>query len=86
MSGAHDHGHGVPAEGGHGRELAIVLGISSTVLVVEVIGALSSGSLALLADAGHMLTDVAGLGLALVAGGGGGRGNKKTTRQGVVHG
>jgi len=67
VSGAHDHGHGVPAEGGHGRELAIVLGISSTVLVVEVIGALSSGSLALLADAGHMLTDVAGLGLALVA-------------------
>jgi cobalt-zinc-cadmium efflux system protein len=47
--------------------LAIVLGISSTILVVEVVGAFLSGSLALLADAGHMLTDVAGLSLALVA-------------------
>jgi len=44
-----------------------VLGISSTILVVEVVGAFVSGSLALLADAGHMLTDVAGLTLALVA-------------------
>jgi cobalt-zinc-cadmium efflux system protein len=35
--------------------------------VVEVIGAVLSGSLALLADAGHMLTDVAGLSLALIA-------------------
>jgi cobalt-zinc-cadmium efflux system protein len=43
------------------------LGISSTILVVEVVGAFLSGSLALLADAGHMLTDVAGLSLALVA-------------------
>lgn len=45
----------------------MVLGISSTILVVEVIGAIVSGSLALLADAGHMLTDVVGLSLALVA-------------------
>jgi cobalt-zinc-cadmium efflux system protein len=59
--GSAEHGHG------HGRPLAIVLGISSTILVVEVVGALMSGSLALLADAGHMLTDVAGLSLALVA-------------------
>jgi cobalt-zinc-cadmium efflux system protein len=44
-----------------------VLGISSTILVVEIIGAVLSGSLALLADAGHMLSDVAGLSLALVA-------------------
>ena len=61
MLGSAEHGHG------HGRPLAIVLGISSTILVVEVVGALMSGSLALLADAGHMLTDVAGLSLALVA-------------------
>jgi cobalt-zinc-cadmium efflux system protein len=47
--------------------LALVLGISSAILAVEVTGALLSGSLALLADAGHMLTDVAGLSLALVA-------------------
>jgi cobalt-zinc-cadmium efflux system protein len=44
-----------------------VLGISGAILAVEVIGAVVSGSLALLADAGHMLTDVAGLSLALVA-------------------
>jgi cobalt-zinc-cadmium efflux system protein len=47
--------------------LAAVLGISATILIVEVIGAVISGSLALLADAGHMLTDVFGLGLALAA-------------------
>jgi cobalt-zinc-cadmium efflux system protein len=65
MSG-HDHDHGVAASG-HRRPLAVVLGISSAILVVEVIGALISGSLALLADAGHMLTDVVGLTLALIA-------------------
>ncbi len=47
--------------------LAAVLGITLTFLVVEVVGALLSGSLALLADAGHMLADVAGLSLALFA-------------------
>ena len=75
MSGGHRHGHGgghahdraVPAGSRHRRPLAIVLGISSTILVVEVVGAFVSGSLALLADAGHMVTDVAGLTLALVA-------------------
>jgi len=44
-----------------------VLIITVTVLFAEVIGALVSGSLALVADAGHMLTDVAGLTLAWVA-------------------
>jgi cobalt-zinc-cadmium efflux system protein len=63
----HAHGHAIAAGVGHRRPLAIVLGITSTILVVEVIGALWSGSLALLADAGHMLTDVAGLALALAA-------------------
>ena len=57
----------MPTGGGHRRPLAIVLGISATILVVEVVGAFISGSLALLADAGHMLTDVAGLSLALFA-------------------
>ena len=41
--------------------------LTLTVLVVEVVGAWISGSLALLADAAHMLTDVAGLTLGLVA-------------------
>jgi len=66
MSGEHGHSHALPA-GGHRRPLGIVLGISSVILVVEIVGAVLSGSLALLADAGHMLTDVAGLTLALVA-------------------
>ena len=44
-----------------------MLGLSVGVLVIELVGGLLSNSLALLADAGHMLTDVAGLGLALVA-------------------
>lgn len=64
-----DHSHSPPArEGaGHRRRLATVLGITTVVLLVEVVGAAISGSLALLADAGHMLTDVAGLSFALVA-------------------
>ena len=60
------HSHSPPGAG-HRRALAVVLGISGTILAVEVIGAFVSGSLALLADAGHMLTDVAGVSLALVA-------------------
>jgi len=43
------------------------MAISATILAAEVIGSVLSGSLALLADAGHMLSDVAGLGLALAA-------------------
>ncbi|WP_409331998.1 cation diffusion facilitator family transporter [Trujillonella humicola] len=69
MSGghSHDHDHGAADPAQHRRRLAIVLGLTATVLVVEVIGALISGSLALLADAGHMLTDSAGLAIALIA-------------------
>lgn len=66
MAGEHGHSHGAGLPDHRGR-LAVVLGIALTVLVVEVVGALLSGSLALLADAGHMLTDVAGLTLAFVA-------------------
>lgn len=51
----------------HRRRLIAVLGLTSVILVLEVIGAALSGSLALLADAGHMLTDVAGITLALLA-------------------
>lgn len=70
MSGAQGHGHGHDHASGlvdHRRRLAAVLAITVTVLVVEVVGAIASGSLALLADAGHMLTDVAGLTMAMVA-------------------
>jgi cobalt-zinc-cadmium efflux system protein len=51
----------------HRGRLAVVLILTTTALVVEVVGAAVSGSLALLADAGHALTDAAGLALALVA-------------------
>ena len=60
----HRHGHVVPD---HRGRLAAVLAITSCVLVAEVVGAVLSGSLALVADAGHMLTDVAGLSLAWFA-------------------
>lgn len=59
----HDHTAGLAD---HRGRLALVLGLTVTVLVAEVIGAIVSGSLALLADAGHMLTDVVGLSMALV--------------------
>src|ERR1035437_6874947 len=51
----------------HRGRLRTVLIVTLTVLIAEVIGAAVSGSLALLADAGHMLSDVAGLTLAWVA-------------------
>ena len=50
----------------HRGRLALVLAITGIVFLVEVVGGLLSGSLALLADAGHMLTDATGLVLALV--------------------
>jgi cobalt-zinc-cadmium efflux system protein len=63
MAGDHDHS----AAGTHRGRLAAVFAITLAVLVVEVVGAVLSGSLALLADAGHVLTDGAGIGLALLA-------------------
>ncbi len=63
----HDHGHSGSEDAVHGRRLVLVLLITATVLTLEVVGALVTGSLALLADAGHMLTDSAGLVLALLA-------------------
>jgi cobalt-zinc-cadmium efflux system protein len=45
----------------------IVFGITVVILVAEVAGAVASGSLTLLADAGHMLTDAGGIGLSLLA-------------------
>jgi cobalt-zinc-cadmium efflux system protein len=65
----HGHGHAHAATGGpvSRRPLAVALAITSVIFVVEVVGAWISGSLALLADAGHMLTDVAGLTMAVVA-------------------
>jgi cobalt-zinc-cadmium efflux system protein len=61
------HGPGASAGGRNRRRLLVVLGVTATVLVVEVVGAAVTGSLALLADAGHMFTDVAGILLAVLA-------------------
>ncbi len=52
---------------GHRLRLAIVLAITCAILAVEVVGAFVSGSLALLADAGHMATDAGGIALSLLA-------------------
>jgi cobalt-zinc-cadmium efflux system protein len=60
-------GFEMTAAGEHRKRLIVVLVITGAVLFAEVIGGLISGSLALLADAGHMLTDSAGLMLALIA-------------------
>jgi cobalt-zinc-cadmium efflux system protein len=66
---SHDHDHNVhrrlPSVLAT-RRLMLVLGLTATFLVVEVLGGIISGSLALLADAGHMATDVAALTLATV--------------------
>ncbi len=71
MGVGHGHGHGggtaVTEAGAHRHRLAVVLGITTTVLVVEIVGAVVSGSLALLADAGHLLTDATGVALTLLA-------------------
>jgi cobalt-zinc-cadmium efflux system protein len=61
----HDHSH--TARGLASRRLGFVLALTLAFLAVEVAAGLLTGSLALLADAGHMLTDVAGLVLALAA-------------------
>lgn len=61
---AHEHSHGGTA---NRTRLVIAFMITSTVLAAEIIGAMWTGSLALLVDAGHMLTDAGGLGVALLA-------------------
>jgi cobalt-zinc-cadmium efflux system protein len=63
--GGHDHGHGHLHAHTDARGLRIALVLTAVFLVAEVVGGLLSNSLALLADAGHMLTDVAALALSL---------------------
>jgi cobalt-zinc-cadmium efflux system protein len=62
--GGHGHSHG---SGANRSRLTIAIAIVATVLVVEVIGAFFTGSLSLFADAGHMLSDLIGLVIALIA-------------------
>lgn len=69
----HDHGHGHGHDHDHShvpnspRRLLAVVALTTTIFLAEAIGGWLTGSLALLADAGHMLTDAAGLIMALVA-------------------
>lgn len=64
---AHDHQHDGSAEGANARRLAITLGLVLLYMGVEVVGGLIADSLALLADAGHMLSDAGALALTLLA-------------------
>ncbi len=61
------HDHSTELRGADKRSLALALVLITGYMFVEVIGGLLSGSLALIADAGHMLTDAASIGLALTA-------------------
>jgi cobalt-zinc-cadmium efflux system protein len=67
----HSHGHGHDhhphGDGLNARRLAVVLVLTAIYMVAEAVGGWVSHSLALLADAGHMLSDVAALGLSLFA-------------------
>jgi cobalt-zinc-cadmium efflux system protein len=64
---AHPHAAVRGAERGRERRLAAVLVLAAAYMLAEVAGGLWTGSLALLADAGHMLADVAALALSLFA-------------------
>ncbi|MDM7830101.1 cation diffusion facilitator family transporter [Cellulomonas edaphi] len=63
----HDHDHAPPGVGEHRARLAVAFGITTAILVAQAVGALITGSLALLVDTAHMLTDAGGLLLALFA-------------------
>ena len=71
---AHEHEHGGHAGHAHGvsadadsRKLALALALLLGFMLLEVVAGIAAGSLALLSDAGHMLTDAAAIGLSLVA-------------------
>jgi cobalt-zinc-cadmium efflux system protein len=66
----HGHSHGVPvgsAASAHRGRLLLAALVTAVFLAVEVVTALATGSLTLLSDAGHMVTDLAGLLLAYAA-------------------
>lgn len=63
---SHDHDRVQAGSTGRAR-LAVALGITVAVLLAEVVGAILTGSLALVVDAAHMLTDAGGLAIALTA-------------------
>ena len=68
MAHSHSHeNHHETARGKNTRALAVTLALTSSFTVAEVVGGLLTGSLALLADAGHMLSDNLSLAVALFA-------------------
>src|SRR5437764_8662672 len=78
MAGGHAHGEGVdrgasarPAlaarRAENRRRMILAAGVNALLFVAGIVGGLVTGSLALLADAGHVLSDLGAIGLALVA-------------------
>lgn len=67
MTRTHEHAHAGTLSAHRQRVLRFALYANATYMFAEVAGGIVFGSLALLADAAHMLSDVAGLGIALVA-------------------
>ncbi|HET9938629.1 MAG TPA: cation diffusion facilitator family transporter [Gaiella sp.] len=63
----HAHGHAHDHRSASRRALAIVLALTLGMTLLEIVGGVWTGSLALLADAGHMFSDTFAIGLALVA-------------------
>lgn len=70
MGAGHDHGPGAGAAGQPGdyrRKLWIAFGITATIVVAQAVGSVVTGSLALLTDTAHAITDASGLLVALIA-------------------
>jgi cobalt-zinc-cadmium efflux system protein len=63
----HHHGHHAPSASADRRWLRVALALIAGFMAIEVAAGLLAGSLALLSDAAHMLTDAASIGLALFA-------------------
>ncbi len=62
----HGHNHAIPDTRDSRKRVALAAVLTFTFMIVEVVGGIISGSLALLADAAHMLTDAGSLGLAWI--------------------
>jgi len=66
MHGSHDHGPGT-VDASNEKRMGLAALLTGSFMFAEVVGGIAAGSLALLADAGHMLTDFASLSLAWFA-------------------
>ncbi|HSR85118.1 MAG TPA: cation diffusion facilitator family transporter [Streptosporangiaceae bacterium] len=66
-AGGHSHGRGPTVTGTYRRALTVVLLISLSIAIAELIGAIVTGALVLAADAAHMAADAAGIGLSVLA-------------------